>query len=728
MAKSEEFKHVDFLWNAEYADTLDPLERLVYRSNLLGEDQRVALTRAGEASSKLFESDPLTGEKVEVLWIKGHGEDLRTATEASLAALYQERLTGLGRVAGSEAGNGGSGPGVRRGMLFKRCAYDPRRREAPRDTLLHAFVPHTHVHLVQSPACLAIASCRDGEKICREIYGDRVGWLPWKAPDLERAVEIREVCREHPEYQGLLIGHHGLLNWGEDDLECYELTLELVEKASRYIEGRDRGEKVFGGQKCFPLDEAERRAVLMEVMPWLRGQVSRNKVFVATKETEEDIQQFVNSHHAARLAALGAAGPDHLLQTKHKPLHAGWNPQRQNVDDLKELIAKGIDKYRRDYLTRRDASGRSERGPAGDPHPAVILVPGVGMIAFGRDKTESRLTAEYFNHAVEVMRGAEAISEYVPLSAEEAFDIAHPEPEVELTAGESAPKDFESRVVVVAGAASGIGRAVARRLIREGAHVVCADKDKSGADATAAELTEIRGAGLGMAGTGLSRCGPVLPVHVDITDRSSVETMFEDVIMAYGGLDSVIVTAGIFIPPRRDGRIDDDKWAQTFDVNVTGLFIVADEAKRLWNAQGMPGSLVLTTSVGAAESEEGGVAYNTSKAAANYLVRALAVDLAPLVRVNGLAPAWVVMGSTMLQREQIVAALESRGIAVDAKEGTDDLRAKLAAYYAESTLMHRPVSAEDQAEAACLLASERLPATTGQILNVDGGRWEAFPR
>jgi NAD(P)-dependent dehydrogenase (short-subunit alcohol dehydrogenase family) len=363
-----------------------------------------------------------------------------------------------------------------------------------------------------------------------------------------------------------------------------------------------------------------------------------------------------------------------------------------------------------------------------NPNPTVILIPGVGMIAFGKNKSESRVTAEFYNCAVEVMRGAEAISEYQSLDQQEAFDIEYWALEEAKLRRMPPEKEFERSVVVVVGAGSGIGKAVAHRMAEEGGHVVCADISSGAATETAEELAALYGPGIGVAGTGLSNCGRAFGVQVDITDRSSVETMFEDVVMAYGGLDNVIVTAGIFVPPDGAGRIDDDQWGLTFEINVTGLYIVADEAHQIWKAQGLPGSLVLTTSVNSVVPKRGSMAYDSSKAAANHLVRELAIEMAPLVRVNGLAPATVVKGSSMFPRERVISSLSKYEIEYQESEDTDALRNRLAQFYADRTLTKVPITPEDCAEAAFLLASERLGRTTGQIVSVDGGLHEGFLR
>jgi NAD(P)-dependent dehydrogenase (short-subunit alcohol dehydrogenase family) len=363
-----------------------------------------------------------------------------------------------------------------------------------------------------------------------------------------------------------------------------------------------------------------------------------------------------------------------------------------------------------------------------DPNPTVILIPGVGMIAWGKNKSESRVTAEFYNAAVEVMRGAEAIDEYIALPQQEAFDIEYWALEEAKLRRMPPEKELARNVVVVIGAGSGIGKAVAHRTAREGGHIVCADLDEDAARLTANELTGIHGVGIGVAGTGISNCGPAIPVAVDITNRFSVEAMFRQVVLAYGGIDHVIVTAGIFVPPGEDGRISEDKWALTFAVNATGSYIVADEANKIWQSQDLPGSLVLTTSVNAVVPKKGSLAYDTSKAAANHLVRELAIELAPLVRVNGLAPATVVEGSGMFSRERVISSLKKYEIPFSPDEGLDSLREKLAAFYTRRTLTKAQVTPADQAEAALLLISDRLSKTTGQILSVDGGIPEAFLR
>jgi rhamnulose-1-phosphate aldolase/alcohol dehydrogenase len=436
----------------------------------------------------------------------------------------------------------------------------------------------------------------------------------------------------------------------------------------------------------------------------------------------------VNSVDAPRLAEIGTSCPDHFLRTKIKPLYVDWNPQKESVESLLEKLEAGLIKYRSDYASYYEACKHPNSPAMRDPNPTVILIPGLGLIAWGKNKSESRVTAEFYSLAIEVMRASEAISEYQGLPRQEAFDIEYWLLEEAKLKRMPPEKEFARNVVVVIGAGSGIGKATAHRAAKEGAHVVCADLSEEAAQATAKELIEMYGVGIGVAGTGISGCGPAIGLGVDITKRESIRSMCENIILAYGGLDNIIITAGIFVSPDKAGRIPDDKWALTYAINATGPYLVADEAKTIWQAQGLKTSLVITTSANAAVAKQGSFAYDTSKAAANHLVRELAIELSPLVRVNGLAPATVVEGSSMFPRDRVISSLTKYNIAFDESESTESLRDKLAVFYAQRTLTKSPITLADQAEVAYLLSSNKFSKTTGQIISVDGGLHEAFLR
>lgn len=725
----EQFQHVHYGWDDAKAASLDPVGRLVYRSNLLGDDQRVTNTGGGNTSSKILMTDPLTGEEVEVLWVKGSGGDLRTSKRDNFSALYMEKLNRLRAMYEAAPDKGVKTP-IEDAMVGKypHTYYNLNPRAASIDTPLHGFIPAKIVDHTHPNAVIAIAASKDGKELTPEIFGEEMGWVDWQRPGFDLGLVMNAIAKGDAKLKGLVMGGHGLINWADDDKSCYELSLSLIEKAARYIASRDKGDQTFGGQKYAPLADDAKEALLVEVLPKLRGMVSQQSKFIGTVQSDATILEFVNSHDAARLAELGTSCPDHFLRTKIKPLYVDWNPQAETVSTLLTKIERGLVQYRQDYAAYYEACKHPDSPAMRDPNPTVILIPGVGMIAWGKNKSESRVTAEFYNCAVAVMRGAEAISEYVALPKQEAFDIEYWLLEEAKLRRMPPDKEFARNVAVVIGAGSGIGKAVAHRLAKEGAHVVCADLSATAAQATADELTGKYGVGIGVAGTGISACGPAIGLSVDVTNRASVQAMFKQVLLAYGGIDNVVITAGIFISPDSTGHIPDERWDTTFAVNVKGAYIVADEARAIWAAQKLPGSLVITTSVNGAVAKKGSVAYDTSKAAANHLVRELAVELAPLVRVNGVAPATVVAGSAMFPRDRVISSLVKYEIAHSESEDTEALRNRLAQFYAQRTLTKLPILPEDQAEAAYLLLSSAFGKTTGQIVNVDGGLVEAYLR
>ena len=737
------YKYVKNLWSDADAAKLDPAERLVYRSNKLGEDQRITNTGGGNTSSKLQEKDPLSGEQVEVLWVKGSGGDLRTSKKENFSSLYQDKLIGLQK---SYAGRENRGPksAAEDEMvgMYNHCTFNLNPRASSIDTPLHSFVPYKHVDHTHPNAAIAVAASQNSVRLTKEIYGDDVVHTPWLRPGFELGLEMQKICQQNPNAKGIMMGQHGLINWANDDKECYFRTLDLIERAAQFIEGKyaQKGgdATVFGGPLHQALPADVRAKVFSRLLPWLRGQVSQQKRFIGTIQDDEAILRFVNSKDAERLSELGTSCPDHFLRTKIKPLFVKLDSTKTEaavdawvenfVAQLKEKISAGLVKYRADYADYYNRCKRPNSPAMRDPNPTVILIPGLGMIAWGKDKSESRVTAEFYNCAVEVMRGAETIDKYISLPQQEAFDIEYWLLEEAKLQRMPAEKELARQVAVVIGAGSGIGKEVAQRLIKEGAQIVAVDLNADAAKATAKELTDKYGVGIGVAGTGISNCGPAMGLACDITNRASIKAMLDQVALAYGGFDHIIVTAGYFCPPDKSGHIPDEKWAATFNINVTGSYLVADEAAKIWKEQGMAGSMVLTTSANAVVSKKGSVAYDTSKAAANHLVRELAIELSPLVRVNGVAPATVVQGSAMFPRDRVIASLAKYNIPFSESETSESLTAKLAQFYADRTLTKKPITPADQAEAFFLLVTKRLSKTTGQIIPVDGGLHEAFLR
>jgi rhamnulose-1-phosphate aldolase/alcohol dehydrogenase len=727
------FQCVNNSWNDAEAAKRSGVDRLAYRSNQLGADPRVTNTGGGNTSSKLLETDPLTGEQVEALWVKGSGGDLRTSKRENFSSLYQARLIGLQKTYAARPDKGLKSQ-AEDDMVgrYAHCTFNLNPRAPSIDTPLHSFIPAKFVDHMHPNAIIAIAASADCETLTREIFGGEMEYVKWMRPGFELGLAMQEICRRNPRAKAIMMGQHGFISWADDDRECYLRTLEFIERAAQFVEKKyaEKGgdAKAFGGQKFQPLGPEKRNEMFAAILPWLRGQVSRQKRLIATIQDDGNILRFVNAHDAPRLAELGTSCPDHFLRTKIKPLYVAWNPQTEGVPELKEKLADGLARYRRDYAAYYEKCKHADSPAMRDPNPTVVLIPGLGMIAWGKDKNESRVTAEFYNCAVAVMRGAEAIDRYVPLPQQEAFDIEYWRLEEAKLKRMPAEKELARQIVVVIGAGSGIGRETAHRLAREGAHVVCVDLNESAAQATVKEITDKFGMGIGVAGTGISNCGPAIGLGCDITNRASIRKMLEQVALAYGGFDSICVTAGIFVPSDTTGHIPDDKWALTFNINVTGGYLVADEAAKIWQEQNLRGNLVLTTSANAVVAKKGSLAYDTSKAAANHLVRELAMELAPLVRVNGVAPATVVQGSAMFPRERVIGSLAKYNLAYQDDEPTEALVKKLAQFYADRTLTKSPITPADQAEAYFLLVSERLSKTTGQIIAVDGGLSEAFLR
>jgi rhamnulose-1-phosphate aldolase/alcohol dehydrogenase len=627
--------------------------------------------------------------------------------------------------------------------MYNHCTFNLNPRACSIDTPLHSFIPAKHVDHTHPNAVIAVAASARCKELTREIYGDSMAYVPWLRPGFELGLAMQQIARDYPKAVGIMMGQHGLINWADDDRECYFRSLDLIERAAQFIEKRyaDKGgdRTAFGGQQHQTLPEEVRYKLFARLLPWLRGQISQQKRFIGTFQDDAKIMLFVNSNDAPRLAELGTSCPDHFLRTKIKPLYVSIEPSEilsdfsdggldGFVESLKSKLVLGLEQYRKDYAAYYERCKRPNSPAMRDPNPTVILIPSLGMITWGKDKSESRVTAEFYTCAAEVMRGAEAIDRYVALPQQEAFDIEYWLLEEAKLRRMPPEKELARQVVVVIGSGSGIGKEVALRIAKENAHVVCVDVKAETARSAADEITARHGMGIGVGGSKLSNYGPAMGIECDITDRRSIRAMLDRVALAYGGFDSIVVTAGVFWPPDTTGHIPDEKWAVTFAVNVSGAYLVGDEAARTWRDQALPGNLILTTSANAVVPKRGSVAYDASKAAANHLVRELAIELAPLVRVNGVAPATVLQGSSMFPRDRVIAGLAKYKIPYSDEDSTESLLDKLAKFYADRTLTKAVITPGDQAEAFFLLLSNRLSKTTGQILAVDGGLHEAFLR
>src|SRR5256886_836540 len=487
-------------WDDAVAAALDPVARLVYRSNLFGADARITNTGGGNTSSKITATDPLTGATVRVLWVKGSGGDLRTATRANFASLYLDQVSSLRELYARFPQRGPKTP-AEDGMvgMYPHTTFNRNPTVTSIDTPLHAFIPHAHVDHLHPVAVMAIAAAADGPALTREVYGDDLIWTDWQRPGFDLGLKLERICREHPNAQGVILGGHGLICWADDDRECYERTLALIRRAEDFLNARDDGALAFGGPRVQPLPEADRRRVLVDVLPWLRGRVSRDPTTdaprgalrqIATVEMRDAVLEFVNSRDAQRLAELGTSCPDHFLRTKIKPLYLDWDPQAEDAAALKSKLEAGLAQYRDDYAQYYARHKRADSPAMRRSSPSVILIPGIGLVAWGKSKSEARVTAEFYTAAIGVMRGAERVSRYTALDPQEAFDIEDWLPEDAKLKRLPRERPLDRTVALVVGAGSGIGRALARELVGQGAAVAAVDLQGEHAEAAAPEIEQ----------------------------------------------------------------------------------------------------------------------------------------------------------------------------------------------------------------------------------------------
>ena len=716
-------------WNDADAAKLDPVALLVYRSNRLGDDQRVTNTGGGNTSSKIIEKDALTGQSEHVLWVKGSGGDLRTAGREFFSSLSLAKLDQLRSVYAARTPNGIKTQAEDDMVdLYRHCTWNLNPRATSIDTPLHAFVPRAHVDHTHPNALIAIAASTRGPEVMREVFGTELEWLPWMRPGFELGLALEKLCKEHPNAVGAIMGQHGLINWADDPRECYDLTLSLISRAAEHLAAHDRGAQTFGGQKVAHASDDARRALLVKFLPFLRGKISTRRRMVGTVQHDGATLEFVSSHDAARLAELGTSCPDHFLRTKIKPLFIDFDPAKGSFAELCEKTEAGLAQYVRDYAAYYAACKHPDSPAMRAPEPTVILLPGIGMIAWGSSKSESRTTAEFYRCAIEVMKGAESLGGYRALPRQEAFDIEYWRLEEAKLQRMPKPKPLAGHVTVIVGAGSGIGRVTASSFTADDACVACVDLDASAAESAAKELEQSVGTGIGVAGSGISACGPAIALSCDATDRGAVRRMLEEVTIAYGGMDELVVTAGLFPTPGADGKTGDSDFMRAMQVNVLAPAVLIEEAAAIMAAQKLPCSAVVTTSVNAVVSKKGSSAYDASKAAANHLVRSLAVTFAPFVRVNAVAPATVIEGSTMFPRARVIASLKKYAIPFEETMSDAELIACLGRFYADRTLLKVVISPRDQAAAIRFMAGPESSRTTGQVLHVDGGLADAFVR
>ncbi len=718
------------LWDdREAAGLTSPLELLRYRSNLLGEDLRITNFGGGNTSSKFELPDPLTGQPARVMAVKGSGGDLRSIGTGGFALLYLDKLEAL---IGRYRGEAHEDEMV---AFYPLCAFGGTQVAASIDTPLHAFLPFPHVDHLHPDWAIALAASANGAKKLDEFnrtYGRNIAWVPWQRPGFELGLMLRRAVDERPGCDGIVLGGHGLFTWGATQRACYENSVATIDQMGQFIEEHVRraNRPLFGGPAVSGV-VADRDAAVADVFPYLRGAVSSNRRVIGHYDGSDDALAFANSASAEALCALGTSCPDHFLRTRISPMFVPWDPAKEDTGAVRGRIAERIGKYREDYAAYYKAFAESASPALRDSNPSVVVIPGLGLFGFGKDKREARITTEFFVNAIHVMRGANALEEneeakperagglvfhnYVALPRREAFRIEYWALEEAKLQRMAPEKEFSRKVVVCVGGGSGIGRETALQIARRGGHVVVADQHAAAAAETA------------QAAAGLSSAEMVHSVALDLTSRATIDAAVRAAVLHFGGFDSVVNTAAIY-PTPDPSQPADAVWAKTLAINVSSNFTLAQEAGRVLKAQNLPASIVLTSSANAIVPKAGSEPYDVSKAAINHLVRELAIGLGPLVRVNAIAPATVIAGSSMFPRDRVIVALKKYAIAFDEQESSDALRDKLAEFYARRTITRRPILPIDNANAICFLAGDQSAKTTGHIIPVDGGLPEAFLR
>jgi rhamnose utilization protein RhaD (predicted bifunctional aldolase and dehydrogenase)/NAD(P)-dependent dehydrogenase (short-subunit alcohol dehydrogenase family) len=728
-------KYLSDLWDSSHARTLDAPALLRYRSNLLGSDLRITNFGGGNTSSKLEGTDPLDGGKKEVLWVKGSGGDLGSIKVEGFATLYMEKVLALSQVyRGVEFEDEIVG-------LYPLCTFGNNPVAASIDTALHAFLPFPHVDHLHPDWGIALAASANGKEKMDEFnkeFGHKLVWVPWQRPGFELAMMLERAVKQVPGSDGVVLGGHGLFTWGDTQRDSYLNTITIIDQIGQFIEGyRSRKSAApFDGAKYQPHEQ--RQAIATKLMPFLRGHVSNQQRMIGSFTDVPEILEFINSHSAAELAHLGTSCPDHFIRTKIRPLFVDWDPSKDTAQILPAATA-ALKNYRREYADYYKKHALPDSPAMRHANPTVVLVPGIGMFSFGKNKAEARITGEFYVNAIHVMEGAGHLddgscpailpqsgpaaatsefkvhSNYVALPASEAFRIEYWALEEAKIRRQPAAKELSGRVVLVVGGASGIGREVVLMAAARGAHVVVADREMDAANKVATEAQAIAGR------------EAVIATKIDIRNRVAIRAALDATIAAYGGIDILINTAALF-PSSPDGVISDAQWASTLEINVTANYLLADETAKVFEAQGIDTSIVLTSSANAVVAKRGSEAYDVSKAAVSHLVRELAVTLSPKVRVNGISPATVVKGSTMFPRDRVKASLTKYKIPFDDSASDDELRTLLAQFYAQRTLTHRPIDPKDCAAAILFLAGPLAPCTTGHLIPVDGGLTEAYLR
>ena len=702
---AREFKNVSYLWEDEKGASMDGDEvaLLIYRSNILGADLRLTNYGGGNTSCKTIEKDVLTGEETEIMWVKGSGGDIGTLKKSGLAALYVDKLRSL--------------KNVYRGIahedemveLFNHCIYDLNSKAPSIDTPLHAFLPFKHIDHLHPDAAIAIAASKDGKKITEELFNGAIGWVEWQRPGFDLGLKLKKCLDENRGIRGIMLGSHGLFTWGDTSYDCYVNTLEVVERCADYLEENiGENKPVFGGIKYESLQKENRLKQASQLAPVLRGFCSSETKMIGHFTDDDRVLEFINSNDLDRLAPMGTSCPDHFLRTKISPLVLNLKADEDlsHSNKVREKIAPLFEAYRKMYSDYYQTC-KHENSPAiRDPNPVVILYPGVGMFTFAKNKQTARVASEFYINAINVMKGAEAISEYTSLQRQEAFDIEYWLLEEAKLQRMPKPKSLSGRVALITGSAGGIGKAIAKKFADEGACVILSDNNPERLAEATKEFTDQYGK------------DSFVAASLDVMKIETIQQTFEAAAIAFGGVDIIVNNAGLSISKPIEEHTEDD-WNLLFDILVKGQFLVTQKGTEIMRKQEMGGDVINIVSKNALVSGPNNSAYGAAKAAQLHMSRLNAAELGKdKIRVNVVNPDAVISGSNIWKNGWAEGRAKAYGITIE----------ELPAYYAKRTLLNESILPEDIANACFVFVGGLLNKSTGNVLNVDAGVAAAFVR
>lgn len=687
-------------WDTSVAQSMNEQELLLYRSNLLGSDKRITNYGGGNTSAKITCKDPISGKNVDILWVKGSGGDIGSIKMNGFATLYMDKLQSL--------------KNVYRGKAFEdemvgylpHCTFNLNTCASSIDTPLHTYIPKRHIDHLHPDSIIAIAASKNGKQLTNEIFGDKIGWVPWQRPGYQLGLDLEQIYNNNPNLDGVILESHGLFTWADTAEECYTLSLKIINKAQQWLDKNTAGKIIFGGAKHRTLPPNQRLEIATQLMPAIRGKISKNLYQIGHFNDDDDVLEFVNSVDMQRLSEMGTSCPDHFLRTKIKPLIIPFTPQDNNLDSVMESLDSLLEQYRKDYKTYYQTYKHNNSPAMRDSNAIIYLVPGVGMLSFAKDKTTARIASEFYINAIHVMRGADTVSTYKSLPKQEAFDIEYWLLEQAKLHRMPKPRSLAGRTAFITGGAGGIGQSSAMRLLQEGACVVLADiNDKALWDAQKT-LSEKFGSNV------------VHSVVMDVTKEHMIIKAFKESIITFGGIDILISNAGIASSaPFEETELS--TWNLNQHILSTGYFLVSREAFRHMKKQNLGGSIIFIVSKNGLVASKNAAAYCTAKASEIQLARCIALEGAESsIRVNTINPDAVIQGSKIWDSDWQKQRADSYNISVN----------ELDNHYRQRSLLKRSVLPQDIAEAVYFFASDLSAKSTGNILNVDAGNASAFTR